>query len=161
MKRFLLVLTTLVLLVSLVSCGEAKPKTFTAEGVSVTLTDDFTKCSVDGYTVAYDSKDVAVLVLKEAFSDFQGVELTLNEYASLVRQSNLSRNPTEVIEKDGVYTMEFSFFNEDEEVTYKYLCAMYESDDAFWLIQFACKESSYDSLADTLMTYAKSVSFDA
>lgn len=161
MKRILLVLTALVLLVSLVACGEAQPKTFTAEGMSVTLTDGFTKRSVDGFTVAYDSKDVAVLALKESFADFQGIELTLKEYADLVRQSNASRNPTAVVEKDGLYTMEYSFFNEEENETYKYLCAMYESEDAFWMVQFACKADAYDSLSDTLLTYAKSVSFDA
>ena len=161
MKRILLVLTALVLLVSLVACGEAQPKTFTAEGMSVTLTDGFTKRSVEGYTVCYDSKDVAVLAIKEAFSLFEGADITLEDYADLVRQSNASRNPSAVVEKDGILTMEYSFFNEEENETYKYLCAMYEGEDAFWLIQFACKAESYDSLSDTLMTYAKSVSFGA
>ena len=161
MKRILLVLTALVLLVSLVACGEAQPKTFTAEGMSVTLTDAFVKRSVDGYTVCYDSKDVAVFALKESFADFQGIELTLEEYADLVRQSNASRNPTAVIEKDGILTMEYSFLNEEENQTYKYLCAMYEGEDAFWVVQFACMADSYDSLSETLMTYAKSVSFGA
>ncbi|MBQ4121079.1 MAG: hypothetical protein IJD35_03590 [Clostridia bacterium] len=161
MKRILLVLTALVLLVSLVSCGEAQPKTFTAEGMSVTLTDAFTKRSVDGYTVTYDSKDVAVFAIKESFSLFEGYDVTLEEYADLVRQSNASRNPTAVVERDGVLTMEYSFLNESENETYKYLCTMFKGEDAYWVIQFATKENAYDGLFDTLMTYAKSVSFGA
>lgn len=161
MKRILLVLTALVLLVSLISCGEAQPKTFTAEGMSVTLTDAFIKRSVDGSTVTYDSKDVAVFAIKESFSLFEGDDVTLEEYADLVHQSNASKNPTAVVERDGILTMEYTFLNESENETYKYLCTMFTGEDAYWVIQFATKENAYDRLFDTLMTYAKSVSFGA
>ena len=54
----------------LVPSGE--PKTFSAKGMQITLTDEFSKQTAAGYTAGFGSKDVAVLVLKEDFTLQEG-----------------------------------------------------------------------------------------
>lgn len=162
MKKLLSLVLVLVLLVALVSCGKAQPKTFTSSGISITLTSAFKENTQAGYTVCYESSKVAVFVLKESFSIQPGVEnLTLDEYAALVRQSNASKSPTEITKQDGFCTMEYNFLNENENQTYSYYCTMFKGPDAFWLVQFACKEGDYASYKDIFADWAKTVTFDS
>ena len=162
MKKLLSLVLVLVLLVALVSCGKAQPKTFTSSGMSITLTSAFKENPQEGYTTCYDSAKVAVFVLKESFSIQPGVEnLTLDEYAALVRQSNASKSPSEITTQDGIYSMEYTFLNESENQTYSYYCTMFKSSDAFWLVQFACKEGDYASYKETFLNWAKTITFDS
>lgn len=158
MKKFVSLLLTALMLMSLASCMQAKPKDFSAQGMTITLTDAFKENTQPGYTVCYESSDVAVFVLKESFSLQPGADqLTLDEYAKLVRQSNASKSPSAVVEQDGFYSMEYTFLNEAENQKYAYFCTMFKGSDAFWLVQFACKEEAYDSQKDTFMTWAKTI----
>ena len=158
MKKILSLVLTLVMLVTFASCGEANPKNFSAQGMTVTLTDAFKENTQAGYTVCYESSEVAVFILKESFSLQAGVEnLTLDEYADLVRQSNASKSPTEIAKQDGFYTMEYNFLNESENQTYSYYCTMFKGTDAFWLVQFACKEGDYASYKETFLNWAKTI----
>ena len=160
MKKILSLALALVMLVTFASCGEANPKNFSAQGMTVTLTDAFKENTQAGYTVCYESSDVAVFILKESFSIQPGVEnLTLDEYAELVRQSNASRSPSAITKQDGFHSMEYTFLNEQENQTYSYFCTMFKGTDAFWLVQFACKEGDYDSYKDTFLGWAKTVTF--
>ena len=162
MKKLLSLVLALVLMVALVSCGEAQPKAFTSSGMTITLTTAFKENTQAGYTVCYESSKVAVFILKESFSLQAGVEnLTLDEYADLVRQSNASKSPTEIAKQDGFCTMEYNFLNESENQTYSYYCTMFKGTDAFWLVQFACKEGDYASCKDTFVDWAKTVTFDS
>ena len=72
MKKLLAVLILAASLISMVSCGgkvyEADAKEFTSNGLTITLTEAFVEKEQAGYTVCYDSKSVAVIVLKESFS---------------------------------------------------------------------------------------------
>ena len=54
-----------------------------------TLTDEFVKTDIENYTIAYDSKNVAVFALKEAFALADGFQdYTLEQYGDLVLQNN-------------------------------------------------------------------------
>ena len=53
-----------------------------------------------------------------------------------------------------------SFYNEEENQTYKYLTVMYEQGGGiFWTVQFATTKADYDSLRPDLIEWAKSVNF--
>ena len=162
MKKLVSLILATVLLFALASCGAAQPKDFSSNGMTVTLTTAFKENTQAGYTVCYDSAKVAVFVLKESFSLQPGAEnLTLDEYAELVHQSNASKSPSAIVKQDGFHSMEYSFLNESENQTYSYYCAMFKASDAFWLVQFACKEGDYDSYQDTFVDWAKTVKFDS
>ena len=160
MKKFLSVLLVAVILLSMASCATASPKDFTCEGMTVTLTNRFEETQYEGYTVCYGSSDVMVIVLKESFSLQADLDqMPLDEYANLVFQANASRSPSEITKHEGFRSMEYDFFNENENKTYSYFSTMFKGPDAFWLIQFACLEKDYDANKDTFLTYANSIKF--
>ena len=49
-------------------------KKFSSNGMTITLTDEFVKTNIEQYTVAYDSKNVAVFALREEFTLADGFE---------------------------------------------------------------------------------------
>ncbi len=102
MKRtFTAIICTLLLVAVLAGCGSTNPfdaaaKTFSNEGMTITLTSDFSKQSMDGYTVCYAAKTAAVFALHETNDQFAAAglsDVTLEQYAALVMQNNSSRDP--------------------------------------------------------------------
>ena len=145
--------------VSIFSEKKATPKTFTNEGMSITLSDEFKENDVGGYTAVYDSKKVAVFVLKEDFTFVEGFEnYTLEQYAKLVITSNNLGDP-EVKTVDEVAIFEYEYKNTENNNTYKYFSYVYKADDAFWLVQFAVRDNAVDKYEAKIEEWAKSVKF--
>lgn len=160
MKKIISLLLVAVILVSMTSCMTASPKDFTCEGMTVTLTNRFKETQYEGYTICYGSPDVMVIVLKESFSLQAGLDqMTLDEYANFVLQANASKSPSEITKHEGFQSMEYDFFNENENKTYSYFSTMFKGPDAFWLVQFACLEQDYEANKDMFLTYANSIKF--
>ena len=154
MKRtFTAIVCTLLLVAVLAGCGSTNPfdaaaKTFSNEGMTITLTSDFSKQSMDGYTVCYAAKTAAVFALHETNDQFAAAglnDVTLEQYAALVMQNNSSRNPVAGDDINGCPTILYDFYNEDKDVEYRYLAVMYQADDGFWLVQFASAKDDFDT----------------
>lgn len=170
MKRtFTAIICTLLLVAVLAGCGSTNPfdataKTFSDEGMQITLTDDFSKQSVDGYTVCYAADTALVLALHETNDQFAaaGVEdVTLDDYAELVTQANSEYNPVAGEDIDGNPTLLYDFHNDEQNTDYRYLTVMYQVDDGFWLVQFASVKDDFDTYEPSFVEAAKSVSFGA
>ncbi len=158
MKKLIALLMAVLMLASLAACGAPKEKEFTNSGLTITLNDSFTEKSYEGYTVCYDSKNVAVFVLKEGFSLLAGLEnYTLKQYADLVFAANSARNPSAITEVEGLTTFEYTFLNTEDNTTYKYFTTMFKGDDAFWTIQFCCAADKYNTYKADFIKYAHSV----
>lgn len=184
MKRFLAVLLVLMMLIAVCSCDKndtnetteesskqsvattkeesVKTKAFTKKNMTITLPENFKETTVQGYTVCYESNDAWVLALREAFSLEQGFSnWTLDQYADVIRTNSAANSPTQISHENDLTSIEHSFFNEDENLTYKYFVAVYKSSDAFWMIQFSCTEDNYDAYRASFIEWAKSVEFSA
>ncbi len=137
-----------------------EPKDFSSNGMTITLTDEFIKAEVEKYTVAYDSKNVAVFALKEEFTLADGFQnYTLEQYGELVIQNNnFSSSKIENIE--GLTTFEYEFTNPDTRDTYKYFSFVYKANDAFWLVQFATLTENAYEYSPKIFEWAKTVSFE-
>lgn len=137
-----------------------EPKDFSSNGMNITLTDEFVKTNIENYTVAYDSKNVAVFALKEAFALADGLQdYTLEQYGNLVLQNNnLSASKLQSLE--GLTEFEYEFTNPDTKDTYKYFSFVYKADDAFWLVQFATLTKNVDEYSPKILEWAKTVSFE-
>jgi len=134
-------------------------KTFSSNGMTITLTDEFRETDTENYTVAYDSKNVAVAALKEAFTLADGSgDYTLEQYADLVIQAN-NLSSTEIKTADGLTSFEYDFTNPETNDSYKYFSYVYKTNDAFWLIQFATTSKNAEKLAPQITEWAKSVRF--
>ena len=140
---------------------EAEPKSFSAEGMSITLTDEFAENTVEGYTAFYEKQELAVLALKEDFSLIEGFEAyTLEDYGELVLEANQFGDDVKLATKDGVTYFTFDYENTAYNETYTYFSAIYKADDAFWMIQFMTFADDYEALLPEILEYAKSVKFE-
>lgn len=135
-------------------------KDFSSNGMTITLTDEFIKTDIENYTVAYDSKNVAVFALKEAFSLADGFQdYTLEQYGNLVLQNN-NLSSSKIEDKEGLIGFEYEFTNPDTKDTYKYFSFVYKSNDAFWLVQFATLTENVDEYSSKIIEWAKTISFE-
>ena len=160
MKKIVSLLLAALLVFSLASCMGESPKEFTKDGMKITLTNQFTEATAEGYTVCYASDDVAVFVLKEPFTLQEGLaDFSIDDYAALVYAANASKSPSEITKDGDLTVMEYSFLNEAENQTYSYYAAMFKSADAFWLVQFSCKQENYTTQKPLFVDWAKTVSF--
>jgi len=143
------------LLPSILSKPEAK--TFTSDGMTITLTDEFAKEYFDGYTVCYTSKKAVVIALREGFYEYGGdaSRYTLNEYGNLVLETN--NLDSELKTSDGLTYFEYSRMSDG--VKYAYFAVVYKADDAFWLVQFSTTQKNMDKLKPTFIEWANSVEF--
>jgi len=134
-------------------------KAFSSDGMTITLTDEFRKTDIENYTVAYDSKNVAVFALKEAFSLADGFEdYTVKQYADLVVKNN-KLDSAKVKTNGGLTFFEYTYTNPETNDEYRYFSYVYKSNDAFWLVQFATLNKNSDTFVQEIEKWAKSVEF--
>lgn len=132
----------------------AKPKDFSVDGMTVTLTDKFRSVEEEGFNACYGTDKQVVLVIKEDFSLFEGAaDLTKAEYAQLTIDAYSLSETAKVQEKDGLTYFEY------QANTYHYLAVVYKSQDAFWLIQFCSNISDAADFESEFMAMAKTVKF--
>ena len=156
-KRACLALALVLVMLLSVGCGllPAKEQTFTRDGLTITLTNRFQEGEREGYTAYFKSTQVLVLALKEEKSLFaeRGMEVDLDGYTQLVMDANGQEGQPE--HQGGLTYFTYDYATGGEE--YRYFTAAYEGDDAFWVVQFACQKSKYESLEETILKYAQSV----
>lgn len=134
-------------------------KTFSSNGMTITLTNEFRETDIENYTVVYDSENVAVFVLKEAFTLADGFEnYTLLQYADLVTQVN-NLDTAKIKTVDNLILFEYNFTNPKTNDVYRYFSYVYKTNDSFWLIQFAILNENVDKYAYKITKWAKSVEF--
>lgn len=138
-----------------------KTKTFSSEGISVTLTEAFRETNVGNYTAVFESKDVAVFALREAFALAEGVEdYTLRQYCELVMEAN-GMAGKEIITGDGLMRFEYTYTNPETNDTYRYYSFVYKAEDAFWLVQFTTLDKNASKYAEKIIQWAKTVEFNS
>ena len=138
--------------------GDGSPQDFSAEGLTITLTNDFATEDADGYTFCFDSEQVAVLGLKEEFALQEGAEdYTLEEYGALVIESNGLDAALE--QRDGILCFTYEYAA-DKDATYFYLVTLFKTDDAFWMVQFISLTEDAEALQPTFVEWAKSITFE-
>lgn len=155
MKKRVLGLALVLILVLSTGCGVFvdSPKTFTKSGLSITLTEAFSEKEYVTFTAYYLSSNMMVTALKEEFSLFDGMNLTLDEYAQLVIEANSL--DAEVSHENGLVC--FTFQQAVNGKDFSYLAAVYEAEDAYWLVQLGCESGNFEKLKDEMVKYAQSV----
>ncbi len=144
---------------SMFSSPKVEPKTFSDNGMNITLTNEFRELEAESFTHCYESSTVAVLVTKEAFTLPEGSEsYSTQQYMDLVLQNN-SLSATK-FSRDGLVGFEYEATNADTKETFRYISYVYKSGDAFWMVQFAGTPANVQTAADQIDEWAKSVSFE-
>ncbi|MBE6552652.1 MAG: hypothetical protein E7665_11080 [Ruminococcaceae bacterium] len=138
---------------------EPEVKAFSAEGMTITLTDSFSEGDFDGFTAVYGSRDVVVLTLREGFELMEGLEdYTLDQYLDLVLQAN-GLSEENVKRTEGLTSFVYDFTNPETNENFRYFSYVYKADDAFWTIQFAVLSDKADEHEQQIIQWASSVEF--
>ena len=133
---------------SLLSAKSGSDKEFSGEGLTITLTDNFRTAEIEGYTLCYDSFDVAVYALKENFEVFENAGLdnvTLDDYKGYVLDANSKYSPKEDNSFDGLTVLRYESYIEAKKTNFTYFVSLYKGTDAFWIVNFMCLESDRDT----------------
>ena len=145
----------------LLSDDAPEPKTFSSNGMSVTLTEEFRESNAGGdrFTVTYESQNVAVFALREPFSLAPDAkDYTLKKYANLVLEANdLSGARTKTL--GDLFYLEYASENPQTKDTYRYFAFLYKTEDAFWMIQFATLDADAEQYFEQIVQWAESVEF--
>jgi hypothetical protein len=131
------------------------PKTFTKGEFQITLTDAFEPAEQAGYFTFYSSKNALVFTLREAKTFFD--DITLKEYGELVLKAN-GKTGMQMKQGDGFLWFDYTATPEDEEIYYIAVCC--ESEDAFWIVNFATPVSNRDKYKETFLDWARSIEID-
>lgn len=135
-------------------------ETFSSGGMSITLTDEFIKVPMEGFTFCYGNGDVSMFALKESFADYPGLrEYNLTQYGQGVIDVNGYGPSIKLHTEDGLTYFEYTGTNPDTGKLYAYAAFVYETDEAFWLAQFAALEDEYDTYRKDIFAWAKTVEF--
>lgn len=136
-----------------------KMKTFSADKMTITLTDEFRKTNMENFTVVYDSKAVAVFALKEEFILVDGfADYTLEQYADLVIQAN-NLSSVQIKTVDGLTGFQYDVTKSETNETYRFFTYVYKTNDAFWCVQFATQTKNVEAYESQITQWAKSIAF--
>ena len=130
---------------------------FYVEEMKISLPEDFEESEAGGYTAVFANEDTAVLVIREDKADLEDYVKDMEEYVQLVLSANESRGVKDVVYETGRPTFEYDYTASN--ATYRYYTVVYESDEAFWLVQFACAKDNYDAYKPSFVQFADMVVF--
>ena len=111
-----------------------KPKTFAAEELRITLTDDFRETEVAGYTACFTAGDTAVFVLREEPNREVFGELSLDVYGAMILANSGFGQDVQIQKELGLTTFAGPLANGSGE-EYYYYCGLFRSEDAYWMVQ--------------------------
>lgn len=138
-------------------------KDYSTDELSFQSTETLTKKTISGYSVYFEnvSGDVIVLGNKESKSDLSKLgydDLTLEKYATVIYEGE-DDTISELKQNDDKKFYYFTYDYKEGSEDIFYVGAMYETEDDFWLINFACKLSKQDKYEDKFVEWASTVKF--
>lgn len=152
----------LFIILIILSCNACKPsqKVFSAKGMSITLTDDFSK-DKDYYGMSYfDSEEAQVYVAKEEIAVLEEkgekTDFTLKEYADYLLKTI---SVTAEIKTENNITY-FEYVKKPENKSYNYFVVVFKTDDAFWYFTFTCETDKINEYRPLFKEWAKSIVFN-
>lgn len=140
---------------------ENRPRDFSVDGMTITLTSAFDPYDQEGFAAAYGSDDSLCFVRKEDFSLAEGIEdLSLEEYGQILIQISPQAGDAQLQLDGGIPYFEYNHTSEDTGNDYNYVICLYKSEDAFWSVQFATMLKDAQRLRPDIEKWAASVRFE-
>lgn len=138
-----------------------KEKTFTKNGLTLTLTNQFKDVDPGNYVAFYESDIMMVGTFTEPFSLSEGFgDLTVQEYGEgLIKFNKQTAGAGLELIQDGdlyYYVWDDIF----DRRYYTFVTYLYKSDDAFWYVDFIVEKEDYESQRDQISKWAHTVTFD-
>ena len=133
------------------------PKTFTKDGMSITLTNEFKEETQEPFTAVYVANRRGAVVFTSNVKVKGKVEVTLRQVCEYIMVDN--GVPSDYIRKDGDrYYFEYDYKNPDDGIEYHYKSyVLQENEKSFWLVTFcttkgaeAMNSKDFDKWVDTI-----------
>ena len=162
MKKLTSLLLALCLIFGLIGCGSKEKAVEEAEqeqlvkkiGFSITLPANVEDTSANETAEATPfvlTVDDIVITAREEYKTSYGYEMTAEEYANVLIDTNKFDSTVEI--KEGIPT--FTFKQDAEKMTY--LCITQVTDSSYWYINAACNSKDFQKQQDTMWKYLRSV----
>lgn len=129
------------------------PKTFEKDHFQITLTEEFAEVGTTGVYAQYQSGDAMAFVVREKKEDLDAK--SLEDYGAKVLEANNRKDIKMHKEADFVW---FEYTDTPANQQTYYLAACYESQDAFWIVNFAKPKA--DNYRETFLAWAKTVKLE-
>ena len=154
--RICLITALVFMLAALAGC-KSDPKDFHVNGLSITLTSDFTEKKMNEFTVYLNGSDCSFTANEETADSLMrnGYNIsTLEDYCAAVINKNGQRSSD--MNRRGNY---YYFVNEvtTSGTTYTYVNCMLKGSASFWMCKFIVKSSNYDSYKDKIFAWADTI----
>ena len=157
MKKLTALVLCVLLAVSLLTGCFGGTKEYTCQELTMsvpsTMKDVSSQSDFSDFTFALDSSKIAIFGLKEKFSDFDGQEMTLDDYADAVMAANGTQGLA--ITRSTADYIYFTYESDTSEGTYKYVAGCFKGSDAFWLVQVAALQTDFE--LETFLGYLDTV----
>lgn len=159
LKTFILLFVAIITLgASGCSCFN-RQETYSKYGMSITMDKGFVEKSIVTATYYLESTDAIMLATKEEFQSLIPSTMSLESYTDLVLDTNdLTADVDDRETKDYLY---FSYKKTVNGKDFYYFATTHKTDDAFWLVQFACVEDDKDEFQNKFFTWADTITFQA
>ena len=129
---------------------------FSAPGMRLTLTNEFTEASLDHYTACFEKEDVRVLALEDPYSETEGLEAyTAEEYGTRLLAENGLDAALET--DDGLTAFSYIYTDPDTGDNYYYYSVITKGSDAFWTVQFTTPLKNEHKYQDEFVKWAKTI----
>lgn len=125
--------------------------------LTITINKNFSEEEDSEGDTVYVTRKIALGIVEDEKADM-GVHAnaTLKEYARLSQIVNSV--DAEIYEKDGL--VYFTYISESKKDNYKHFIFAYESDEAFYVVDFWTRENDADKYEEQIFEWAKSVKID-
>ncbi len=159
MKRLLIFFLAIILAFSLFSCNRNTVK-YKCHEITIRLPEEFSNYEVDGYTMGFESEKVSIAGLREDYKTYPELaSTTLEQYSSFILDNNSNRGMKRSEYFGEMASAEHTYLNTENNQNYKYFSVMLKTHEAFWLIQFSCVESDYETLKPQFIEWAKTIRY--
>ena len=159
LKNISLLILVTILLLALTACGAAT-HTVKSEDMEITLSKEYKKSTLANATWYYTSPDGLAMGIRSLKDDVEksGLEVdSASDYAVAYIKANSIPGSPSVKNKNGyVY---FKYNHKVSGTEYSYLTCVYDNDDEYWLVNFACYKELYNEYEKEFFASADSVTF--
>ena len=161
LKRVFLLTLTLLLLVSLSSCGSTK---YTKLGISFEIPKRFEPRAVTGALFAYGDDESFIVFTRRTRNELLAgglSEINVSEFTDRFLTESGMKDAVEV--EYMTDRAEFSYVVEDPEVTdlyYYYYTVVLKGDECIWIVQMSCYEAIADKYYSEFDKWAASIEIE-
>ena len=157
-KKIIFSLFLFILSFNLCGCF-GKPKNFSSDDLTITLTVDFNERKSKDFNLYLSCDDVVFTAKKETASDLEAIGYEVSSLKGYCHELlSLNNQPTSsLIQKNDYYY----FVNSEVSggAKYTYVHFMFEHNKVYWVCNFVCKSKDYSRIEKYIFQWADTITF--